>query len=175
MSNSNNKKDCTDPNCSTCLMGASKSYIKSPSITMHITSFNTYTLGLVFQLIGRKCIDKDYMLLERIKWTCPQFVYILEIQLMDEHPFNEVIRRNSADTTKEQFNKYYAANFSTQVSEILQKTFLKDIEKRIKKIQKTHKVAIQKINIILIQRCLESLNLLIGKYIDIIGINAQMN
>ena len=157
------KKDCKDPNCSQCI---SYSKIKKPP-PAYLSSYNPYTLGLILRMIDRKCSDLEYLDMERVKWSLPLYVYVQSVQLMDDNPIHKMGQfRPGSDKEKRKFEVFHATNFASLASNTLQKAFIKDIDKVIRRLQKEHKTHIQKISVVLQSNLNTMLNKYAQKYLD---------
>jgi len=146
-----------------------------------MNSYNPYTLDLVIRLISRKCNDLDFMEMEKVKWSVPQYVYVQSVQIMDDNPVRKVMgARVDTENVRAKFDLFYGTNFASLVTDSLQKTFIKNIDKQISKLQDEHLVYVQKIDIILQPDVTKILNLYLKKYIDpqvindVIKIHGQM-
>lgn len=162
---------CIEPNCKICSISPSSSYKSKKLLGLQnsqifMPSYNTYTLNLVIDLISRKCTDMEFLELEKVRWSTPQYVYITSVQLMDDNPIRKVLK-NGVDGDREKFEKYYAINFASMLVDILQKTFVKNLETQTTKVQEEHKIIVRKFNIFLHNNAGNILNTLSKKYIDL--------
>lgn len=203
MSSNSIPKTCNTPNCQVCAgqpqrnrkiynspgfpkvfsnQNMTISMQKSSSLKARLNLFNPYTIDLIFRLISRKCTDSDYMLLEKIHWQVPQYVYVRNVQIMKENSLQKILgNRPDPQNARENFELFYVTNFASLVTEILEKTFIRDIDKKISEIQKEHLITINRIMIVLEDVLTNTLCYLVEKYIDpkvvdeLIQINDQMN